>query len=134
MRLRESRFRAVVSMVTPPLLVAIALGAFVVDAPSLLTVAVLILAVFLGYSVLFDFPLSVDLDDKGIHRNSLLRQQTLHWDDIEGIAKVRSKGAMAVTKSGKKLILVDRALKESEVDLLEAEARRRDVRTGLRRR
>jgi hypothetical protein len=133
MRLKESTLRAGMSMLTPPLLLAIAWGAFVVDAPPLLTVAVVIVAVVLGYTVLFDFPLSIDLDDEGIHRNSLLRRQSLHWDQIEGIVKVRRKGLMAVTKSGKKLILLDRTLKDSEVELLETKAQHRDVKTGLRK-
>ena len=131
MRIRESRWRAGLSLVTPPLLVIMAWGAYVVDAPIAVTGVLATLAALLGYVVVFDFPFSIDIDDEGIQRNGLIRDQLIEWGQIELISRPKRRGVTAVIKSGKQVILIDRGLDSAEVDLIETQARLRDVETDL---
>lgn len=116
---------------TPPLLVLMAWGGYLVDSPTVVTAVLTILAAVLGYVVVIDFPFSIDIDDEGVRRNGLIRSQLIEWDQIDRIAKLRGRGVTATTKSGKRLVLIDRRLDPSEVDLIETQARLRDVTTDL---
>ena len=131
LRIRESRLRAGLSLLTPPLLVLMAWGGYLIDSAPAVTAALAILAGVLGWVVVIDFPFSIDIDDEGVRRNGLIRSQLIEWDQIDRIAKLRGRGVTAFTKSGKRLVLIDRGLDPSEVDLIETQARLRDVRTDL---
>jgi len=131
MKIRESRLRAGLSLMTPPLLVMMAWGGYLIDSPTAVTAVLTILAAVLGYVVVVDFPFSIDIDDEGVRRNGLIRSQLIEWDQIDRIAKLRGRGVTAFTKSGKRLVLIDRGLDPSEVDLIETQARLRDVKTDL---
>ena len=116
---------------TPPLLVLMAWGGYLIDSAPAVTAALAILAGVLGWVVVIDFPFSIDIDDEGVRRNGLIRSQLIEWDQIDRIAKLRGRGVTAITKSGKRLVLIDRRLDPDEVDLIETQARLRDVRTDL---
>ena len=48
---------------TPPLLVLMAWGGYLVDSPTAVTAVLTILAAVLGYVVVIDFPFSIDIDE-----------------------------------------------------------------------
>jgi hypothetical protein len=131
LRIKESKLRAGLSIATPPLLLIMGLGVAGVDGPLLVALVCTFLATVLGYVMLWDFPLSIDIDESGIQRNCVLRRDLLEWDDLEGITRARRRGVTAVTKSGKQKILIDRHLDDSETDLLETQAQLRGVKTVL---
>lgn len=131
LRIRESRLRAGLSLATPPLLVVMAWGAYLVDSPVFVTAILAILAAALGYIVLFDFPLSIDINDEGIRRNCLLLSRLIDWDEMEGITRPKRRGLTVATNSGKQIMLIDRSLDSGELDLIETQARLRHVKTVL---
>jgi hypothetical protein len=61
----------------------------------------------------------------------LLRRQLTRWGDIASITQPRKSGLVLVTTGQKRLILVDRALEDGELDLLRAQARLREVTVGF---
>ncbi|MGH8951988.1 MAG: hypothetical protein ACRDX9_11240 [Acidimicrobiia bacterium] len=125
--LHESRLRVAMSLATPPLLVALAWGAWALEAPTLVVVGLALLAAFLGYVAIFDFPLAVEVDSEGIHRICLVRRQNDPWDDIAGIVQPKQRGLVLVTTDRKRHILLDRSLEEDELDLLRTQVGLRDV-------
>ena len=131
LRLGESRLRIALSLATPPLLVLLAWGAWLVHAPLAVTAVLAVLAALLGYVAVFDFPLAIEVDAAGIHRVSLLRRHLLAWGDIASIGQPRRSGLVLVTTDQKRHILLDRAVEEDELDLLRAQARLRDVDLGF---
>ena len=127
--LGESKLRIALSVATPPMLLLMAWGSWAVEAPVLLTAILAGLTALLGYVVAFDFPFAIEVDGEGIHRLCILRRQLVRWDDIAGIVQPRKRGLVMVTEDRKRRILLDRTLKEGELDLLRTQARLRDVRT-----
>lgn len=87
LRIKESKLRSPLSVATPPLLLIMGLGVAGVDGPLLVVLICVFLATVLGYVMLWDFPLSIDVDERGIQRNCLLRRDLLQWDDLEGITR-----------------------------------------------
>ncbi len=128
MTIHESGWRVAFSVASPVLLALFAWGALAVDAPLLISLLLVGLAVALGYVALYDFALAVELGEEGILRRCLLRRQLIGWDETAAVAKPRKRGLMLVTNARKRLILVDRALDESELERLRAELLRRGVR------
>jgi hypothetical protein len=131
LRLNESRLRVAMSLATPPLLVALAWGAWALEAPRLVVAGLAVLAALLGYVAIFDFPLAIEVDSEGIHRVCLIRRQTEPWEDIAAVVQPRQKGLVLVTTSRKRHILLDRSLEEGELGLLRTEVGRRDVQVGF---
>jgi hypothetical protein len=131
LRLGESRSRIALSLATPPLLVLLAWVAWLVEAPMLVVTVLAVLAAVLGYVAVFDFPLAIEVDAEGVHRVCLLRRQLTRWGDIASITQPRKSGLVLVTTGQKRLILVDRALEDGELDLLRAQARLREVTIGF---
>lgn len=131
LRLGESRLRIALSLATPPLLVLLAWGSWLIEAPMAVVAVLAVLAALLGYVAAFDFPLAIEIDADGIHRVSLLRRQLMPWSDIASIAQPRRNGLVLVTTDQKRHILLDRAMEDGELDLLRAQARLRDVQLGF---
>lgn len=131
MRLDEARWRVVLSMSTPPLLVAMAWGADLVGAPVFLTLALAALAALLGYVALFDYAKAISIDDTGIERLCILRRQRTPWEDVAGITRPRNRGLVLVTSSGKRRILLDRRLDDQELALLRAQPRMKSIKSDL---
>ncbi|MGH8914407.1 MAG: hypothetical protein ACRDZM_07825 [Acidimicrobiia bacterium] len=125
--LRESRVRVALAIVTPPLLLLLALGSWAVEAPLALTAILAGLTALLGYVVAFDFPLAIEIDGEGIHHACLLRRRLSRWDDITAIVQPRKRGLVLVTNDRKRRILLDRALDEPELDQLRTVARSREI-------
>ncbi|GEM_PF-2086095 len=130
-KLPESRLRIGLSLLTPPSLLALVWGAWAVQAPVWVTAGLLLLALFLGYVVAFDFSTALQIDSEGIHRLCLLRRETLRWEDIAAIVQPRRRGLILVTKDRKRRILLDRRLDSVELDLLRSRAQERDVRLEI---
>ena len=130
-RIHESKMRLGLSFLTPPLLVFMAWGAWLVESPMVVTAFLAALAAFFGYFVLFEIPLWIELSDEGILRTCVLRQRPLAWDELQGITRPRKRGLTAVTERGKQLILIDRKLSDEEIAAVETEAARHDVKTAL---
>ncbi|MGA8038758.1 MAG: hypothetical protein WCA93_01480 [Acidimicrobiia bacterium] len=118
-------------MVTPPLLVAMAWGSELVDAPVLLSLALAGLAALLGYVALFDYARSIEIGETGVDRICILRRQHTPWDDIAVIARPRGRGLVLVTTSGKSRILLDRRLEGDELELFRAQLHRLDIDSDL---
>lgn len=131
MRLDESRWRLVLSLVTPPLLVAMAWISELVDAPVFLSLALAGLAALLGYVALFDYARSIEVGEHGVDRICILRRQHTPWDDIAVIARPRGKGLVLVTKSGKSRVLLDRRLEDDELSLFRKRLGQMDVDSDL---
>ena len=131
LRLSESWPRVALSLATPPLLVLLAWGSWLIETPMAVVAVLAILAALLGYVAVFDFPLAIEVDAEGIRRVSLLRRQLLPWSEIASIVQPRKSGLVVVTTNRKRHILLDRALEEGELDLLRAQARLRDVEIGF---
>lgn len=128
MKIKESGWRVAFSVASPVLLALFAWGALAVDAPLLISLLLAGLAVALGYVALYDFAIAVELGDEGILRRCMLRRQLISWDEAAAVAKPRKRGLLLVTNERKRLVLVDRALEESELERLRAELQRRGVR------
>lgn len=131
LRLSESWPRVALSLATPPLLVLLAWGSWLIETPMAVVAVLAILAALLGYVAVLDFPLAIEVDAEGIRRVSLLRRQLLPWTEIASIVQPRKSGLVVVTTNRKRNILLDRALEEGELDLLRAQARLRDVEIGF---
>lgn len=128
MKIQESGWRVAFSVASPVLLALFAWGALAVDAPLLISLLLAGLAVALGYVALYDFAIAVELGDEGIVRRCMLRRQLIRWDEAAAVAKPRKRGLLLVTQERKRLILVDRALEEGELERLRAELQGRGVR------
>lgn len=131
MRIHEARSRVALSLATPPLLFGLAWTSWLTQGPTALTASFALLAAGLGYVVLFDFPLAVEVDGNGIHRLSLLRRRHLPWEEVVRIVKPRRRGLFVVDRAGKRHILVDRTLEEGELRLLRSQAERHQVSTSF---
>ncbi len=131
MTIDESRWRVGLSLATPVILLFLAWGAVVVDMPTPVPIVLAVLALFLGYIALFDFAISVEVDERGIQRRCLFRRQLTIWDDAAAIVQPRKRGLVLVTNDRKQRVLVDRTLEEGELTRLRAEAERRGLRVDV---
>lgn len=127
MSIEESKLRVWVSFSAPVLLVFVAVAMILGEGPVWLTVVSAVAALLLGWFVLYDFALSVELDDRGISRRCVVRLEEIQWRSIEKLIHPGKKGLVAVTEDGKHHILIDRKLDSSELDLLRAQARLHQV-------
>lgn len=118
-------------MATPLLLLLLAWGAVIVEAPVAVPVTLILLATALGYIALFDFAVAVDVDDTGITRRCLLRRQHMPWGEIEAVVKPRRRGLIVVTRDRRRRILLDRGLEEDELNRLRSELKRRNLRADF---
>lgn len=118
MRIRESKLRVILAVVTPPLLLGMALLTLAVDSPIAVPITFGILGTYLAITVLFDFPLALRIDESGLERVSLLRRHTVPWDEVGAIVKPRRRGLLLVTTARKKFVLIDRILEADERNLL----------------
>lgn len=127
LRLRESWPRVVLSLATPPLLVLLAWGAWALQAHPIVVAVLAVLAAALGYVAAVDFPLAVEVEKEGIRRICVLRRHLIPWAEIDSITRSRRTGLLVVTTDGRRHVLVDRSLDESELSLLRAQAGQREV-------
>ncbi|MEX1037422.1 MAG: hypothetical protein WDZ96_01040 [Acidimicrobiia bacterium] len=131
MRIPESKIRVTLALVTPPLLLGMALLTLAVESPLPVPVVFGILGTLLGTVVIFDYPLAVELNETGLVRVCLLRHHRLGWDDIAAIVKPRRRGLVLVTKKRKRHVLIDRILDPEERTQLMSEAERHGIQIGI---
>jgi hypothetical protein len=114
LRIPESKLRVVLALITPPLMLGMALLTLTVEAPIAVPVVFGILGTLLAIVVVFDFPLAFDLSQHGLVRVCLVRRHALEWSEIAAIVKPRRRGLVLVTTNRKRHVLVDRILEEDE--------------------
>lgn len=114
MRIKESRIRVVLALTAPPLLAALALLTWIVEAPTTVPVVFGVLAALLTIVVVYDYPLAIELTPDSLQRLCLFRRHILPWDEVAAIIKPRRRGLIVVTRGRKKHVLIDRILNESE--------------------
>lgn len=127
MTIDESRLRLSLSLSTPILLALIALGVALGEGPLW---AILLFggsAIALGWFVVYDFALSIDIDDRRIQRRCLARRQDIPWVEIDRFIRTGRKGLVAVTGDGKHHILVDRRLTDEELSAVKVRARQHGI-------
>ncbi|HEY7468628.1 MAG TPA: PH domain-containing protein [Acidimicrobiia bacterium] len=130
-RFPESRLRVALSLLTPPSMLLMAWGAWVIGAAWPVTVLLGLFALFLGYVVVFDFTTAVEISDTGLTRVSLLRRHVMRWEDLAAIVRPRKRGIIAVGKDHKRHILIDRRLDDDELATLHQRAESKEVRVEL---
>lgn len=113
-RIPESRMRVTLALITPPLLLGMALLTLSVGSPTAVPIVFGVLGTILGMVVAFDFPIAIDLSDSGLVRVCLLRHQAIAWEQIAAIIKPRRRGLVLVTTKRKRHVLVDRLLDPNE--------------------
>lgn len=118
MLIRESKIRVALALATPPLLLGMALLTLFVDSPIAVPIMFGLLGTFLGLTVLFDFPLALQLNESDLERISLLRRHRVAWDDVGAIIKPRRRGLIMVTTARKRYVLIDRILEADERRLI----------------
>lgn len=130
-RIPESKIRVTLAVVTPPLLLGMALLTLAVESPLAVPVVFGILGTLLGTVVIFDYPLAIELNETGLVRVCLLRHHRLSWDDIAAIVKPRRRGLVLVTTKRKRHVLIDRILEPDERTRLMSEAERHGIQIGI---
>ena len=131
MRIPESKVRVALAVLTPPMLLGMALLTLAVQSPLPVPIVFGILGTLLGAVVIFDYPIAIELNDNGLVRICLLRHHRLSWDDIAAIVKPRRRGLVLVTNSRKRHVLIDRILEPDERLRLLSEGERRGIQMGL---
>jgi hypothetical protein len=131
LRISESTIRVVLALTTPPLLLAMALLTLAVGSPIAVPIVFGVLGTLLGSVVVFDYPLAIEVDEKGLVRVCLLRHHSLPWEEIGAIVKPRRRGLVLVTTDRKRHVLVDRILDPDERNRLLSEGERHDVEIGI---
>lgn len=123
LKIKESPLRIALSMSAPVMLAIVAVSLWVADAALWAVIAAAVVAILLGLFVLFDFTLSVSIDDAGITRRCVARTLDIPWSDIDRLYNPKRRGLIAVTEKGTHHILIDRRLYDSERDLFATQAR-----------
>lgn len=131
LRIPESKVRVTLAVLTPPMLLGMALLTLAVQSPMPVPVVFGILGTILGAVVVFDYPIALELNDDGLVRICLLRHHRLNWDDIAAIIKPRRRGLVLVTNKRKRHVLIDRILEPDERLRLLSEGERRGIQMGL---
>ena len=131
MRIPESKVRVALAVLTPPMLLGMALLTLAVQSPLPVPIVFGILGTLLGAVVIFDYPIAIELNDNGLVRICLLRHHRLSWDDIAAIVKPRRRGLVLVTNRRKRHVLIDRILEPDERLRLLSEGERRGIQMGL---
>jgi hypothetical protein len=117
-RIPESRVRVVLALLTPPLMLGMALLTLAVDSHISVPIVFGLLGTFLAVVVLFDFPLALNVGDDGLTRVCLLRHHVVPWDQVGAIIKPRRRGLVLVTVDRKRHVLVDKILDSQERKVL----------------
>lgn len=131
MRIPESKVRVALAVLTPPMLLGMGLLTLAVQSPIPVPIVFGILGTLLGIVVTFDYPIAIELNDKGLVRICLLRHHRLGWDDIAAIVKPRRRGLVLVTNKRKRHVLIDRILEPEERQRLLSEGESRGIQMGL---
>ncbi len=131
LRIPESKIRVVLAVVTPPMLLGMALLTLAVQSPLPVPVVFGILGTLLGAVVIFDYPIAIEVNDHGLVRICFLRHHRLNWDEIAAIVKPRRRGLVLVTIDRKRHVLIDRILEPDERQRLLSEGERHGVQMGL---
>jgi hypothetical protein len=131
MRIPESKVRVALAVLTPPMLLGMALLTLAVQSPLPVPIVFGILGTLLGAVVIFDYPIAIELNDNGLVRICLLRHHRLSWDDISAIVKPRRRGLVLVTNRRKRHVLIDLILEPDERLWLLSEGERRGIQMGL---
>lgn len=114
MRIPESKIRVVLALITPPLLIGMAVLTLIVESPLAVPIVFGGLGTVLAAIVIFDFPLAVETDDTGLTRICLMRHPTVPYRDISVIIKPRRRGLLLIKTSRKRSVLIDRILEADE--------------------
>lgn len=114
MRIPESKIRVSLAVVTPPLLLGLAILTLSVDSPIAVPIVFGTLGTILAVIVLFDFPIALQTSDDGLTRICLLRHHRVAWRDISIIIKPRRRGLIMIKTNRKRYVLIDRVLEGSE--------------------
>jgi hypothetical protein len=114
LRIPESKIRVILALLTPPLLLGLAILTLTVKSPISVPIVFGILGTILGVIVLFDFPLALQTTDEGLTRVCLVRHHHVAWSDISVIIKPKRRGLLLITTRRKRYVLVDRLLEGSE--------------------
>ena len=106
---------------------AFAIGMLAVNGAGIVTVALLVAAVFFFVVVLFDLPIAATFRTDGVVRRTLLRHQFLAWDDVTRLRRMRTGiwsrkdgrgGGLLATIGRRKYMLVDTMESAMEFDEL----------------
>ncbi|REK25145.1 MAG: hypothetical protein DWQ40_00965 [Actinobacteria bacterium] len=130
-RIPESRVRVTLAILTPPLLLGMALLTLAVESPIAVPIVFGILGTLLGIVVIFDFPLAVDLTDLGLVRVCLARRHQVRWENVAAIIKPKRRGLVLVTTARKRHVLIDRILEPSERTALMSIGDEHDIQVEL---
>lgn len=131
LRIPESKARVALAVLTPPMLLAMALLTLSVESPITVPLVFGILGTLLGAVVILDYPIAVEVNETGLVRICLLRHHRLSWDEISAIVKPRRKGLVLVTNRRKRHVLIDRILEPEERQRLLSEGESRGIQMGL---
>lgn len=131
MRIPESKVRVALAVLTPPMLLGMAMLTLAVESPMPVPIVFGLLGTLLGTVVIFDYPIAVELNEAGVVRVCLLRHHRLQWDDIAAIVKPRRRGLVLVTNNRKRHVLIDRILEPGERQRLLSEGESRGIQMGL---
>ncbi len=125
--LHESKLRVWLSVSTPAMLVTLAVLFALSEANIWIWLLMGGAGAILGVFVLFDFALSVVVDDRGIARRCVLRTEMIEWGTIQRITTPLRRGIAVVTQDGRHHILIDRRLHRTELDLFATQAKLRAI-------
>ena len=114
MRINESKVRVILALLTPPMLIGMALLTLAVESPVAVPITFGVLGALLGIVVLFDFPLAIDVSTESLDRLCLIRRQSLPWETVGAIIKPKRRGLVLVTTKRKRHVLIDRILEPAE--------------------
>lgn len=114
MRINESKVRVILALLTPPMLIGMALLTLAVESPVAVPITFGVLGALLGIVVLFDFPLAIDVSTESLDRLCLIRRQSLPWETVGTIIKPKRRGLVLVTTKRKRHVLIDRILEPAE--------------------
>lgn len=131
LRIPESKVRIALAVLTPPMLLGMALLTLAVQSPVPVPIVFGVLGTLLGAVVILDYPIAIELNENGLVRICLLRHHRLGWDDIAAIIKPRRRGLVLVTNNRKRHVLIDRILEPDERQRLLSEGERRGIQMGL---
>ena len=114
MRIPESRIRVVLALITPPLLIGMAVLTLAVESPLAVPIVFGGLGTVLAAIVLFDFPLAIATDETGLTRVCLMRHQIVSYSEISVIIRPRRRGLLLIRTNRKRAVLIDRILEADE--------------------
>lgn len=131
MRIPESKVRVALAVLTPPMLLGMALLTLAVQSPLPVPIVFGTLGTLLGTVVIFDYPIAIEVNDTGLVRVCLLRHHRLNWGDIAAIVKPGRRGLVLVTNKRKRHVMIDRILEPAERQRLLSEGERHGIQMGL---